>query len=322
MFSVFILSCGLTHVMGIWVVWNGTYGAQGLMKAGTALASVATALMLFPVVPKLLALRTPAELAEANEALQDEIVQREATEKKTRELREELAHVARVNTLGQLGANIAHELNQPLVAMAQNVDAALTTLKQSKSADPELTEILTDIEEQSQRAGRIIKATRDFVSKETGVATQVDINALIDQTIMLIEPDAKMQNIEIKNSMQKLPMIQANRIQLAQVLVNLLRNAIDAIVSFNPRERRIIVSTKFESNQVVLSVDDSGAGVDTGIKLFQPFETNKSEGMGLGLSISKSIIEAHGGTMWLADTGELSGASFTIALPLDLEAAQ
>lgn len=132
MFSLFIFSCGITHLLGVWTVWHGNYGVQGLGKAVTAIASVMTAFMLIPVMPQLMALRSPLDLEKANDALYVEVVEREKSETKrqalemqSRKLEQEIAHYGRINTMGQMAAGLAHELNQPLTAIMQSADAAM-----------------------------------------------------------------------------------------------------------------------------------------------------------------------------------------------------
>lgn len=314
MFSLFILSCGLTHLMGIWIVWNGHYGVQGVLKAITALISVATALMLYPVLPRMLALRSPAELEQANTALQSEIVQREATEAQRFQLQQDLAHVGRLSTMGQMAAGLAHELNQPLTAITQNTDTALLTAKRSPELDSEFSELLTDIEEDAHRAGEVIRALRQFVSKEDVSKVPLSLNPLIHQTLRLVEPDAREHSVNIHFGEGDLPEVLADRVQVAQVLINLLRNSIEAISDANSQVREIRLSTNAGPGEVTVIIEDSGPGIAADTDVFKQFETTKGGGMGMGLSISRAIIEAHGGRL-LVDLEIKSGARFLFTLP-------
>ena len=317
MFSVFILACGLTHIMSIIVVWNGYYGIQGLLKAFTAIASIGTAIMLYPVVPKILALRSPVELEleESNNALHQEMEQRKRTETQTSELQNELAHMGRLTTMGQMATGLAHELNQPLLAISQSADTALLDAKKNSNADPELIDCLEDIQSQTQRAGEIIRALRQFMSKDTENRSGINLNALISQTIQLLSPDARKHNVTLTSRTNVIPKPIADRVQIAQVLFNLLRNSVDAIASGNCRERQVTVETRRNKNEVSVVVDDTGPGLADGVVPFKAFESSKTDGMGMGLSISRSIIESHGGKLWFEEAPGI-GARFSFTLPV------
>ncbi len=315
MFSVFILACGLTHFMSIIIVWNGYYGIQGMLKAVTGLASIGTAIMLYPVMPRMLALRSPIELAESNNALQQEIEQRKRTESQSLELQHELAHMGRLTTMGQMATGLAHELNQPLLAISQSADTASIAARENTSTDLELVDCLDDIQAQTQRAGEIIRALRQFMSKDTAHRTDLDLNALIRQTLQLINPDARKHSVTLKAQLNDIPEPNADRVQIAQVLVNLLRNGVDAIASASSKKRQVTVQTRDDGNRVTVTVDDTGPGLADDVEPFKAFESNKADGMGMGLSISRSIIESHGGKLWLEE-GAGSGARFMFTLPL------
>lgn len=315
MFSVFILACGLTHVMSIIIVWNGYYGIQGMLKAITAVASIGTAIMLYPIMPKMLALRSPSELEASNDALEQEMEQRKLTEIQSSELQNELAHIGRITTMGQMATGLAHELNQPLLAISQSADTALFAAKDSTDNDPELVECLEDIQAQTQRAGEIIRALRQFMSKDTANRSGLDLNTLIEQTIRLIQPDARKHSVTLKAKLNDIPEPNVDRVQIAQVLVNLLSNGVDAIAGANSHKRQVTVETHRDDNEITVVVDDTGPGLSEGVKPFKAFESSKSDGMGMGLSISRSIIESHGGKLWFEETVS-SGARFLFTLPL------
>ncbi len=315
MFCIFILACGITHVMSIVIVWNGFYGVQGVLKAITALASIGTAIMLYPYMPKMLALRTPAELAESHEALQQEMEHRKRTEIQSSELQNDIAHMGRITTMGQMATGLAHELNQPLLAISQSADTASIVAKESGHSDPELNECLEDIQAQTQRAGEIIRALRQFMSNDRSNRTDLDLNLLIKQTMQLVMPDARKHRINLKSQLSSIPEPNVDRVQIAQVLVNLLRNGVDAIAGANSKERELTVETQVGDDEIVVVVDDSGPGISDDVEPFRAFESSKPDGMGMGLSISRSIIEAHGGKLWLEENTGM-GARFSFTLPL------
>lgn len=315
MFSVFILACGLTHAMSIVTVWNGYYGIQGMLKAVTALASIGTAVMLYPVIPRLLALRSPVELEESNNALQQEIEQRKRTESQSLELQRDLAHMGRLTTMGQMATGLAHELNQPLLAISQSADTALLAARENASINAELIECVDDIQAQTQRAGEIIRALRQFMSKDTAHRANLNLNELIHQTIQLMNPDARKHSVTLKVELSGTPEPHADRVQIAQVLVNLMRNGVDSIVGAERNERQVTVKTRLDKDHVVIIVDDTGPGLADGVEPFKAFESSKADGMGMGLSISRSIIESHGGKLWV-DEATGSGARFSFTLPL------
>lgn len=314
MFSVFILACGLTHAMSIVTVWNGYYGIQGMLKLVTAVASIGTAIMLYPVMPKLLALRSPVELERTNETLQLEIEQRKRTEIQSMELQRDLAHMGRLTTMGQMATGLAHELNQPLLAISQSADTAMFAVRETGNPAPELADCLDDIQAQTQRAGEIIRALRQFTSKDTGHRSNLDLNKLIRQTIQLISPDARKHNVTLMVELSGSPEPNADRVQIAQVLVNLLRNGVDSITGADQERRQVAVKTRVDGVNVVVDVEDTGPGLVNGVDPFKAFESSKAGGMGMGLSISRSIIEAHGGKLWV-DESHGSGARFSFTLP-------
>ena len=313
MFCVFIFACGLTHLMAVWIVWNGHYGVQGILKAITALASVVTAIMLYPVFPKLLALRSPQELEQSNNALQTEIVNRQQQEMQNYTLLEELAHMGRVSTMGEMATGLAHELNQPLMAISQNTDTAMVVAKQNDANDPVLMECLADIEYETQRAGEIIRALRQLVAKEKTSRSEVEIDALVEQVVRLVRNEERANEIEVDVSTNTQSSLLLNRVQIAQVLVNLVRNSMQAISS-ESRRGKVLVTTKCSGDDIVVSVEDTGPGIASMANLFKPFESSKPHGLGMGLSISRSIIESHGGVISAANRKE-GGACFVFSLP-------
>lgn len=245
----------------------------------------------------------------------DDVTQSHKQDVEITRLNRDLSHLARGNTMGQMAEGLAHELNQPLTAIAQNTDTALLILDQQPQADPELRVILTEIERESLRSGEIIRALRSFIRKDEGARTAFDFGALLNQTLHLVDAEARDAGVEIAAFTDKLPPVSANRTQVAQVLVNLLRNAIEAMAADRNNTRKINIRAREDSDQLLVCVEDTGPGIDPSLNLFAQFETTKPNGMGLGLSICRSIIEANGGRMW-HEPGEHRGARFLFTLPL------
>ncbi|WP_112310254.1 ATP-binding protein [Pseudogemmobacter bohemicus] len=247
----------------------------------------------------------------------DDITEEKARAGKIDQLNRDLSHMARGNTMGQMAAGLAHELNQPLTAISQNADTALLALQLGKWTDGELRELLAEIESQSLRAGDIIRALRGFIRKDEGALAPFDFAELLGQTLRLVHAEASDAGVRIQHDVGELPQVLGNRVQVAQVLVNLLRNAIEAIAPDSENARQVTVTVRpvmqAEREMLVVAVEDTGPGVSDSITLFTQFETSKPEGMGLGLSICRSIIEANGGALWYEKPGP-RGARFCFTL--------
>lgn len=246
-------------------------------------------------------------------AIIDDVSDRKLAEAEASRLSRDLSHVARVNLMGEMASGLAHELNQPLSAISYNVDAAIMTLDELGETDPELTEILSDVDRQSRRAGDIIRALRDMVRKDRGRQTPFELGGLIAQTITLMEAEAKAHDLALRYDRVDLPPVIGNRTQIAQVLVNLLRNAIDALARDSAGVGSIVITAHAAEDVVEVRVEDNGPGVSPDVVLFNTFDTQKAEGMGLGLSICRTIIKTNGGEIW-HDPSVLSGARFCFTL--------
>lgn len=263
--------------------------------------------------------RTYRELENANHSLVQQIVARREQAAQIERLNRDLSHLARGHTMGQMASGLAHELNQPLTAIAQNADTALYLLAERDDCGPDLPEVLREIERQSLRAGDIIRALRGFIRKDEGGRLPFELGPLLDQTLRLVQLQATEAGVEITTRLPgDLPQVTGNRIQIAQVLVNLMRNAIEAMAGHerhgdNPRQ--VILSARRDGTMLRVSVEDTGPGIPEGVTLFSQFETTKPDGMGLGLSICRAIVEANGGTMW-EDGKPGVGARFHFTLPL------
>ncbi len=230
----------------------------------------------------------------------------------------ELAHSNRYSTAGELTASITHELNQPLGAILTNAETAELLLKSSSPNLDELREIVTDIRLDDQRANNVLRRLRSLLKKAPSEIKDVDLNEIAGESIQLLSPlsIAREVNLSGFTAPMSLP-IRADPVQLQQVIVNLIVNAMDAMSHMPRAERRVTVHTARNDNFAEVSVSDTGPGIPSEkIKeVFEPFFSTKAEGMGMGLSIARTIIEAHDGRIW-AENKAGRGAVFHISLPL------
>jgi PAS domain S-box-containing protein len=232
--------------------------------------------------------------------------------------RDELAHLARVTILGELSTALAHELNQPLTAILSNAQAALR-LMESGAADPdEIREILSDIVEDDGRAVEIIRRMRALLRKGAVDRLAIDPNDLLKDVAALMRNELAQRQVRLVLQLgPNLPGVTGDPIQLQQVLINFILNGCDAMQHKHPRERVLTLTGGADgTGGLIVSVADQGAGIAPEIRtrLFEPFVTTKPEGLGLGLSISRSILTAHGGRIW-AESNARGGATFCFALP-------
>ena len=252
----------------------------------------------------------------------ENVTARKKLEQRDHRLRAQLAHTARLTTAGEMASGLAHELNQPLTAISHNCDALQYAVEAKTLSDPDLKDTLADIYEQAQRAGRIIHSMRQMVKKDTVTTTSVDINALVKDTVRLSRAEAYEHRIEFQLKLSdELPLIRMDAVQIQQVLLNLERNALESIRQGNVTLRRIVISTLLVDDEIRVSVQDTGPGLDPAIrkKLFTSFQTTKEHGMGMGLSISRTIVESHGGRLWV-DSDDARGVTiFSFTLPVDSE---
>ncbi|WP_299505615.1 cache domain-containing protein [uncultured Roseobacter sp.] len=244
----------------------------------------------------------------------DDITARKAADLKIQQLSWDLSHSSRVNVMGQMATSLAHELNQPLLAITQNMDTALFALEENAGKTDELKTILQETDRQAHRAGDIIKALRGFVKKDGIEKAEFDFEELLEQTLHLVRSEAKDNGIKIDISARELEPVYGSRVQIAQVLVNLLRNAIEAIAESDDTVRTVELKAETTDFGVLISITDSGPGFDEGANLFEQFETTKEDGMGLGLSICRTIVDAHGGKLWYQPDAQ-GRARFIFSLP-------
>ena len=232
--------------------------------------------------------------------------------------REQLAHVNRISTMGELAASLAHELNQPLTAILSNAQAAQRFLA-SKPADlREVQEILEDIVSDNNRAGEVIRRMRALVKKEELEFAPIHIASVIGEVVQLLHSDEILHNIHVELDCQDgLPNVRGDRVQLQQVILNLLMNAFDAMKETPSQDREVMVRAHVNGDGVVeISVRDHGIGFPTDklAKIFDPFYTTKRDGLGMGLAISRSIVEAHGGRLWAKNNTD-RGSTFYFTIP-------
>ncbi len=235
--------------------------------------------------------------------------------------RDELAHVARITTMGELAASLAHELNQPLTAILSNAQAAQRFLAADPANIGELQAILRDIVADDSRAGEIIRRVRELVRKGDLETAPLDLETIVRDVVMLIHSDAILHKVNILLQMDPAaPIVHGDKVQLQQVILNLLLNAFQAMKDCPLIERQVTVRTELASHMAIVAVRDWGEGLkdDQLEKIFQPFYTTKNNGLGLGLAISRSIIEAHGGRLWAQNNPD-RGATICFTVPVEGE---
>ena len=248
-----------------------------------------------------------------------DVTDRRATEDEARQLQERLTHFSRLSTMGEMAAGLAHEINQPLAAIATYAQACQRLIRQP---EPDIADVLAALEQinaQALRAGEVIRRLRNFVKNREVKREPVDCGRLLEDLSTLAETDARLHNIRLRLDCQEpLPTVYADPIQLQQVVLNLVRNAIDAM-SDAPEDRRevVLVSRSNDDGEVEVIVADHGAGLapEATEHLFNPFFTTKASGTGLGLAISRSIVRAHGGRLWHTPN-DGCGVRFHFTLPV------
>jgi PAS domain S-box-containing protein len=232
--------------------------------------------------------------------------------------REELAHLSRVALIGEMTASLGHELNQPLAAIANNAAAARRFFDRGQIDPVILKQLLGDIATASHRAGEVINMIRGMARKGKSTLGLLNLNAVITDTLRLVQSDILIRETAVVTDLDpRLPDVEAAPVQIQQVLLNLIMNALDAVSALPPAQRRIIITTRRDEGPCAeVSVRDFGTGLpaDGSEKVFDHFFSTKAEGMGMGLTIARSIVEAHAGTLG-AEDAEGGGARFFFRLP-------
>jgi two-component system sensor histidine kinase DctS len=224
---------------------------------------------------------------------------------------------ARLITMGEMASSLAHELNQPLSAISSYI-AGSRNLIAAGAPQTEIVEALAKCQDQAQRAGRIIRRIYEFVRRHEPKSEPCDLETLLSDLLTLIEADARRQKVRVVRDLApNLPTIQADGILLGQAILNLMRNGMEAMSQTEKGQRVLSVGAKVADGQVLISIADRGHGIsaETAAQLFEPFYTTKSEGLGVGLNICRSVVEAHQGRLWFEATPE-GGTVFHISLPL------
>jgi signal transduction histidine kinase len=240
------------------------------------------------------------------------------TRQELEDLRSELARAGRVTALGQLASALAHELSQPLSAILRNAEAAEIHLSNPAPDLDELREIVADIRRDDQRAGDVIEQMRSLIKRRTLQMHPLALNEVVEDVISLVHSDALSRHVALDYLMTPgLPLVSGDRVHLSQVLLNLIINGMDAMQTCPASNKRVVIEARpREEGRIEVAVTDSGPGVPAGVidRVFDPFYTTKSGGLGMGLPISRTIIEAHGGRLWAEHASAGGGLTFRFTL--------
>ncbi len=263
-----------------------------------------------------------AELRDSNRQLLAEMAERKRAEDAYYEAQAELARVTRISAMGALAASISHEVNQPLAAVVTNADACMMWLSTEPPNIEEARAAVDAIAQQGTRASEVVRHVRAMFTKATPERTKVQVNDLIREVSVLIEGAALRNQVALQTELgADLPATMGDRVQLQQVIVNLILNGIEAMSEVADRPRRLVIRSTIENAaEVLVTVRDSGVGIapQDEKRIFDAFFTTKAQGMGMGLSICHSIIEAHGGRLWASSNGD-HGATVHFTLPVEHE---
>lgn len=245
-----------------------------------------------------------------------DLTEHQQTQARLQELQSELVHVSRLSAMGEMASALAHELNQPLAAISNYMKGSRRLIAGSTDPNtPKVENALDRAAEQALRAGQIIRRLRDFVSRGESEKRVESLSKLIEEAGALGLAGAREQNVQLRFTLDpNADLVLADRVQIQQVLVNLFRNALEAMAQ-SPRRELVVTNSRVANDMIEVEVSDTGSGIQDDVipNLFQTFFTTKETGMGVGLSISRSIIEAHGGRMW-AESNASGGATFRFTL--------
>jgi len=257
------------------------------------------------------------QLHRANEALMAEFAARRRVEEESRRHQAELAHATRLATMGQMAAEMAHELNQPLAAIVSYSQGAARRLRGGEAVSEEMLHAADEITAQALRAGKVLRYMTAFARNRTPSYATRDLGELIIEACRFLEIESERCGVTIELELAPTPIqVRMEPLQIEQVVVNLVRNGLDAMRDNGNRQPRLRVSTSVAAEWVEVCVEDNGSGLSAAAgRIFEPFYTTKPDGLGLGLSVSRSIVDAHGGRIWAADRNG-PGASVHFTLPL------
>tara|TARA_B100000315_G_scaffold252372_2_gene289018 strand:- start:418 stop:1914 length:1497 start_codon:yes stop_codon:yes gene_type:complete len=230
---------------------------------------------------------------------------------------DQLAHVTRVSTMGEMATSIAHELNQPLAAIAAYIDGSLRRIKVGDPISESVLEALEKASEQTIRAGNVIQRLRDFIRRDNQKLEVININDAVNDAMQLLKADFELNRVDLTlDFAQSRPLIKGDPILIQQVILNLARNSIDAMKTLDPSSGELIISTSAEDGLISLGIIDNGPGIDANLQeqIFEAYISTKKSGLGLGLPICRSIINEYGGQIWY-EPAPRRGAAFHIQLP-------
>jgi PAS domain S-box-containing protein len=269
----------------------------------------------------------PVELAASRVRIADEpfmlvsvtdISERKRMERESAMRRDELLHLSRVALLAELSGSLAHELNQPLTAILSNAQAGLRFLALSPPDLDEVSQSLVNVVENDKRAGEVIRRLRAMLRKEPADYRELDVNEVVQDVLRIIRSDLLNRNIELVLDLgTDLPTVDGDRVQLQQVLMNLLVNGADAMQGMAKGRKLVVQTRRHERDEAMIAVSDVGPGIPEGDleRIFSPFVTSKTDGLGLGLAICTTIIQSHGGKLWASNNPD-GGATLRISLPV------
>jgi C4-dicarboxylate-specific signal transduction histidine kinase len=269
-------------------------------------------------VPVLIGLATFEDDVTQGVAFVLDLTERKRAAEALHALQLELTHAGRLATMGQLAASIAHEVNQPVGAVRNNAHAALRFLAAEPPDLAEVQEALECVVSNTYRAGEILAGIRDQIKKAPPRTGRLDLNEAIGEVIALVRGELLKNHVSVQMRLaDEVPPVMADRVQLQQVMLNLIVNAIEAMIDVREAERDLLVSTESRSEGLLVTVADSGPGIapKDRTRVFESFMTTKEGGVGIGLSICRSIIEGHGGRLW-ADANQPHGAALRFTLPV------
>jgi PAS domain S-box-containing protein len=247
-----------------------------------------------------------------------DITERKLAEQQAREHQEHLLHISRLGTLGEMASGLAHELNQPLSAILSYASASLRGMESQNTDVTRMKKNLDQMVSQAKRAGEIIKRVRTFSQRRPPLLCATNANEIVREVLGLLHYDVVHKEVQVvMNLSEDLPRVFADAIQIEQALLNLVRNAIEAMETTDPRERRLTIRTSLSApGTVKVTVSDTGVGLPPKLlsRVFDPFFTTKVDGLGIGLSITRSILELHRGQLWVEPDQE-RGCTFAFTLP-------
>ena len=239
-------------------------------------------------------------------------------EETLRQHQDELAHVLRLHTMDVMAAAVGHEINQPLCAITNYAQGGVRWLRAGPVEPGVLLDVFEKIAAEGLRAGQVLRAIRGLIRRDNGEETAVDLRALAGEAVRVLEPQARQHGVTVRlEDGEMLPTVSGNATQIEQVMVNLMLNGVQAVAAHRLARREVVVAATRNGDAVEVAVSDSGGGIDAGVasQLFSPFVTTKAHGLGLGLAISRTIVEKHGGRLWATNTPD-EGATFHFSLPL------